>query len=291
MQQVTDWITLWRELADMQLTAWEKPHRDPKPDLKDDAWVDRARQYDEGVKRRWAKPDSSRDLVVSLLKAHPEWTALDIGGGTGAWAVLMAQHARAVTVVEPSAAMREVLLENVAQQDLHNITVVAGKWPDAQVTPHDLVFCAHALYGMRDFTLLVRTLESVSRRLVVLLMRAPLPDGLMAQMATRVWGQPYDSPNFQVAYNALLQMGIFPNVHMEDSGLWRPWTNATLDEALAEVKRKLGLSGPSEHDAYIRDMLERNLTLQDGKYVWPRGVRSAMMYWDVTQGGSRTPLE
>jgi hypothetical protein len=42
----------------------------------------------------WARPDSSRDFVVAQLKAHPGWTALDIGGGTGAWASLMAQHAR-----------------------------------------------------------------------------------------------------------------------------------------------------------------------------------------------------
>jgi predicted O-methyltransferase YrrM len=292
MQQATDWIALWRDLVDMQVNAWQQDRPNPhQVEAKADAWRDRARKYDEGVKRRWAKPDSSRDLVVGLLEAHPGWTAVDIGGGTGAWAVLMAQHARAVTVVEPSAAMREVLQENVAEKDLDNVTVVEGKWPEAQVSAHDLVFCAHALYGMRDFVALARSLEAVSRHLVVLVMRAPLPNALMGQLALRVWGQPYDSPNFQVAYNALLQMGIFPHVHMEDSGLWRPWTNATLEDALAEVKRKLGLPGPSEHDAYLREMLERNLIYQDGEYLWPRGVRSALMYWDVTQGGPSTPQE
>jgi len=292
MQKATDWIALWGDLVDNQVRAGEQNRPDPhRADAKQDAWRDRARKYDEGVKRRWAKPDSSRELVAGLLKAHPDWTALDIGGGTGAWAVLMAQHARAVTVVEPSEAMREVLQENVAEKGLANVTVVEGKWPEAQVPVHDLVFCAHALYGMRDFVALARSLEAVSRHLVVLVMRAPLPDALMAQIATRVWGQPYDSPCFQVAYNALLQMGIFPNVQMEDSGLWRPWTNATLEDAFAEVKRKLGLNGPSEHDAHIREQLERNLAYEDGQYVWPRGVRSALMYWDVTRGGAATPLE
>jgi len=168
---------------------------------------------------------------------------------------------------------------------------VPGKWPETQVPQHDLVFCAHALYGMRDFATLVHSLEAVARHLVVLVMRAPLPDALMAQAAMRVWGQPYDSPDFQVAYNALMQLGRFPNVHMEDSGLWRPWTSPSLEDAFAEIKRKLSLPDPSEHDTWLRDLLQRSLTLENSEYVWPRGIRSALMYWDVQNTGARTHLE
>ena len=99
----------------------------------------------------------------------------------------------------------------------------------------------------------------------------------------RVWGHPHDSPNFQVGYNALLQMGLFPNVLMEDTGLWDARTNDSMEEALADVKRRLDLWDveDSEHDAFLEDLLRRRLTLQDGRYVWPPGVRSALVYWDV----------
>jgi len=288
VQKATDWLALWSELVDLQTGARQQVR---KPEQGEDAWRDRAREYDKRVKERWTKADSSRKLVVNLLKAHPEWTALDIGGGTGAWATLMARHARQVTVVEPSAAMREVMQENIAAEGADNVVVVAGKWPDVQVPPHDLVFCAHAMYGLRDFAAFVRSVEAVARNLVVLLMRAPTPDGLMGQVARRVWDQPYDSPNFQMAYNALLQMGIFPHVHMEDTGLWRPWTSPSLEGAFAEVKRKLALPYPSEHDDFLRDLLQRSLTYQDGEYVWPRGIRAALVYWDVQGSGPRTRLE
>ena len=69
-----------------------------------------------------------------------------------------------------------------------------------------------------------------------MLLRAPDPNGLMAQAATRIWGQPNDSPNFQVAYNAMLQMSMYPSVLMEGKGLWPAWTNDSFDEAAIRSK-------------------------------------------------------
>jgi predicted O-methyltransferase YrrM len=288
MQRAIDWIALWRALVTAQVEAW---HQNARPDQQEDAWRERARKYDAGVKARWAKPDSSRTYVTNLLQAHPDWTALDIGGGTGAWTLLMARQARQVTVVEPSASMRTVMQENIEAEGARNVVMVPARWPEAQVEPHDLVFCAHAMYGQSDWAEFVRGLLTVARRRIVLLMRAPLLNGLMAQAATRVWGHPYDSPNFQVAYNALLQMGIFADVYMEDSGLWRPWTNASLEDAYAEVKRKLHLPEPSEHDAFLRDLLQRNLVQKGDEVVWPRETRSALVTWDVERSGENTPRE
>ncbi len=273
MQKATDWLELWRELAQLQSGAWKKA---ASPGPEGDAWRDRARGYDANVKRRWATPDSSRGFVVARLQANPDWTALDVGGGTGAWAVLMAQHARRVTVVEPSPAMIEVMQENIAAAGVHNVEIVRGRWPDVQVEPHDLTFCAHAMYGFQDFAAFVRSIEAVTRRLCVLVMRAPIPGGVMATAAMRAWGQPYDSPDFQVAYNALLQMGTFANVLMEDSGLWEPWSSPSLEDAYAELVRKLNLPEDGEHSAFLRDLLSRHLTYRDGQYLW-HSLRSGLL--------------
>ncbi len=280
MQRETDWLELWRELVELQAAHRKGPRAGRAGD---DMWRERARAYDAQVKARWDRPDSSRDFVVAQLQAHPDWSALDIGGGTGAWAILMAQHARAVTVVEPSPAMREVLQENVAAAGARNVTVVDGQLPDLQVPPHDLTLCSHSMYGVPDFAAFVHNLQAVTRRLCVLVLRAATPDGVMAQAAMRILGQPHDSPNFQVAYNVLLQMGIFADVLMEKADLWAPWSHSTLEEALADVKRRLNVPDSSEHDAFLRDLLRRNLTLEGGQYVWPRGVRSALVHWSVEE--------
>jgi 2-polyprenyl-3-methyl-5-hydroxy-6-metoxy-1,4-benzoquinol methylase len=275
MEKLTDWIKLWRELAEAQSRRWHKR------DDSEDRWRQKARGFDQGVRERWvAKPDSSREFVVAQLMAHPGSTVLDIGAGTGAWTVLMARHARRVTAVEPSGAMIGVMEENLAAEGITNVEIVQQTWPEAQVEPHDFSLCSHAMYGCPDFPAFVWRMVEVTSRTCFLLMRAPIKDGVMAEAAMRVWGQPYDSGNFQVAYNAMLQMGLFPNVLMEDTGLWNPWTSASFDEALAEVKQRLCLGEDSEHDEFLADLLHRRLKYEDGRYVWPRGVRSALVYWD-----------
>jgi SAM-dependent methyltransferase len=277
MQKGIDWLELWRELSEMQEQAWRAGGaRD-----REDVWLKRAQNFDAEVKRRWAAPDSSRNFVTAQLRANPHWTALDIGGGTGAWAVLMAQSARRVTVVEPSSAMIEVMRKNLADAAVENVKIVQQKWPEAQVDKHDLTLCSHAMYGLTDFAMFVRSIEAVTRNICVLILRAPVPEDLLSLAAARIWGHPYDSPDFQVAYNALMQMGIFPNVLMEDTGLWDPWSSPSMDEAFAEAKRKLNLPEESEHDAYLHDLLARNLVYRDGRYVWPRGIRTALVYWNV----------
>jgi SAM-dependent methyltransferase len=279
MQKGIDWLELWRELAEMQEEAWRAGGAKDREDV----WLARAAKFDAEVKRRWASPDSSREFVTAQLRAHPDWTALDIGGGTGAWAVLMAQNARRVTVVEPSSAMIEIMRKNLAESAVLNVEIVQQKWPDAQVDKHDLTLCSHAMYGFPDFAMFVRSMEAVTRHTCVLIMRAPIPQDLLSMAAAHIWGHPYDSPDFQVAYNALLQMGIFPNVLMEDTGLWDPWSSPNMEEAFAEAKRKLDLPANSEHDAYLQDLLIHNLIYRDGRYEWPRGIRTALVYWDIYQ--------
>jgi SAM-dependent methyltransferase len=277
MEKATDWIRLWRALVEIQ----EQRRAAGKGESGDDAWKSRARSFDAAVRERWARPDSSRRTVLAALQARPGSTLLDIGAGTGAWALLLARHARLVTAVEPSPAMVEVMTENLAAEGIDNVQIVQGSWPGVEVPAHDYALCSHAMYGYPDLPAFVGRMIEVTRHSCFLVMRAPLAGGIMAEAAARVWGQPYDSPNLQVGYNALLQMGLLPSILMEDTDPWSPWTHSSLAEALAEVKRRLALPEQSDHDEFLVDLLRRRLTWEDGRYVWPAGARSALVYWDV----------
>jgi len=279
MGRETDWAALWRELVAGQQRSWHHQVDEGEADV----WVKKAHDFHARTVRRWESPDSSRELIAATLRAHPGATALDIGAGTGAWAAFLARAAAQVTAVEPSGAMIGVMRGHLAAEGAANVAVVEGAWPDVAVEPHDFTLCSHAMYGCPDLPGFVRAMIRCTRRVCFLLMRAPTADGIMAQAARRVWGHPHDSPNFQVAYNVLLQMGICPDVRMEDSGLWDPWTSPSLEEALAELKRRFDLGESSEHDAFLAELLRRNLTPADGGYLWPRGVRSALVYWDVSR--------
>ena len=277
MERETDWIRMWRELVEAHQQSWQRRMAETGPDV----WVTRARAFHAGSVRRWLTSDSSRALIATTLAALPGATALDIGAGSGMWAAFMAGRARAVTAVEPSSAMIEVMRDHLAGEQVGNVTVVQGTWPETEVEPHDVSLCSHAMYGTPDLPAFIRSMVRATRRTCFLLMRAPTADGIMAEAARHVWGHPHDSANFHVAYNVLLQMGICANVLMEDTGLWDPWSSPSLDAALADLKERFGLGASTEHDAFLADLLRRRLVPSEGCYLWPRGVRSELVYWDV----------
>jgi SAM-dependent methyltransferase len=277
MEKMIDWIGLWNELVRVQNCGYAHDKRLDRQDH----WCNRAKEFDSHVRRRWAQADSSRTLIVSMLDALPGATVLDIGAGTGAWEAFLARHARQITAVEPSPTMLGVMESNLESAKITNVEIVRDAWPHARVGMHDFTLCSHAMYGFPDFALFVQSIEAVTRHTCFLLIRAPMMDGVMAEAARHVWGHPYDSPNYQVAVNALLQMGIFPNVLMEDSGLWEPWVSDSLEDAVDQIKRRLGLSQTDQHDDFLIGLVHHRLTRENDQYVWPRAMRTALMFWRV----------
>ncbi len=268
MARGIDWIELWSELVGVQTTERERG--------------DKPKDVHASANRRWAKPDSTVDFVIRAVAAVPDASVLDIGAGKGSWAIRLSPHARHITALDSSPTMIEAMRENLSAEGIKNIDIVQASWPDVEVAPHDFTLCSHAMYASRKLPAFIRRMEKVTRRTCFLMLRAPVPDGVMTQAAMQVLGHPYDSANFQVCYNAMLQMGIFANVLIADSGLWSPWKSPSLEAALADVKRRLGLTG-SEHDEYLIALLRRRLMPEDGQYVWPRDTRSVLVYWNPNE--------
>jgi 2-polyprenyl-3-methyl-5-hydroxy-6-metoxy-1,4-benzoquinol methylase len=276
MEKITDWSALWRDLVEIKARS-RAARRGYKPE--GDAWAEKALEFKEGVKRRWVQPDSSREFILSQIDSDE--TVLDIGAGTGAWSILLARQAKHVTAVEPSSSMIGVMRESLEDEGLTNITIVQGSWPDVSVQPHDFSLCSHAMYGCPDLTAFIQRMVACTRRMCFLLLRAPSLDGVRSEAAQHIWGQPLDSPNFTIAYNILIQAGIYANVLMENTGFWKPRTSSSLEEALTGLKRYLGLNESDKYDDYLMELLQRRLTWKGNKYVWPPDVRSALVYWKV----------
>jgi len=273
---MTNWLKLWDELAQIHSRAFSRK----KEHHAKDHWKHRARDFDAMVKKKWEHLDSSRGYIISVLKENPGATVLDIGAGTGAWALLMAGYAARVTAVEPSDAMAEILMEKMKTEKTDNIAIIKGEWPRISVEPHDYVFASHSMYGASDVRAFINKMIETARKACFLLMRVPFADAVMAKAAMHVWGQPYDSPNFQIAYNALLDMGVYPHVRMESPAGWPPWENNSIDEALADLKNRLDIGENNKHDDFLKNLLSGALKENNGKFVWPTGNQSALVYWE-----------
>jgi SAM-dependent methyltransferase len=268
----TDWIRLWEELVE----GLTKSRAQSESRLMA-RWGKRSRSagYTEERRKR-DRDDPLMHYVVGNL--GPNDTVLDIGAGIGRWSIPMAMVAHKVTALDALPGMLEIVRENAAAEGLCNIETLQGDWATVEVEPHDFTLSSHAVYTSPDIVGYARKMERLSRKACYMVMRVPQHDSVIGELSQRIHGRRYDSPNFVVGYNALLQAGINGNVMMEEQV--RFWHNATLGEALARAKRHLHLND-TRYDDMILEALKRRLVMQDGAYYWPDGMHSALVWWRV----------
>jgi SAM-dependent methyltransferase len=257
-----DWLDLWRELVLSTSTSAGQ-----KSESLRNRYIEHARKQSERF-------DPLLDFV--LKNVDSQTTILDIGAGNGRWTIPLAQNGKEVTAVEPSSAMRELLDKNIGAANLNNVQVVQSSWDQASVDPHDIVVCAHAMYGSPDFATFVRKIEQHTRKSCYLAVRLPPSDGILGQLSLAIKGRSHDSPNAIVAYNALYGLGIYANVLVEND-IYR-WESKTYQDAFVKVKRHLHVES-DKYDGLIRETLSKSLIPSDNYLIWPDGMRSALLWW------------
>ncbi len=255
----TDWLELWRELI------IAKPHSPDSEPIK---------RYKKHARQKRQRPDPLLDFVLQSIDSN--LTVLDIGAGDGRWTIPLAAKARSVTAVEPSAEMLELLIENSKVSGV-NISTIQSSWEEAGVEVHDVAVCVHAIYSSPDFSRFIRKMEHYATKTCYLVIRLPPADGVIGRLSGAIHGCLHDSVNAVVAYNALYSLGIYANVMVESD--IHHWTDNSLEEAFVRAKRHLQLDKTSTWDELIRDMLERCLVRSGNGYIWPDGMRSALLWW------------
>lgn len=255
-----DWLELWRELATNTKTRSGEV----------------ASRYDiRSRSKTGERPDPLLDFVLQDIDSQS--TVLDVGAGNGRWTIPVARTAKSVTAVEPSDTMLNILRQNIAAANLNNIQIVSAPWEGATVKLYDVIICAHAMYASPEFAAFVHKMEHHASKRCYLALRLPPHNGILGELSLAIHGCRHDSPNAIVAYNALYSMGIYANMLVEE--VIYHWVNSTFEEAFARTKRHLRLGSSGAHDKLIRDTLARRLTCVNNSYIWPDGMRSALLWW------------
>lgn len=254
-----DWLELWRELI------LANPHAPDSSSMK---------RYKIHAIKKQQRPDPLLEFILKSIDSNV--TVLDIGAGDGRWAIPLARIARSVTAVEPDEDMLDILRENAKTEQLR-IKVVQSYWEEADVVTHDIAVCAHAMYSATDLASFIRKMEQYARKACYTAIRLPPADGVIGELSKTIYGRLYDSANALVAYNALYSLGIYANILVEND-IYH-WVDDTLEEAFIRAKRHLKLESSSIYDKLIRETLSKRLLLSDNRFVWPDGMRSALLWW------------
>ena len=248
------------------------------------SWDNHAREYDNGE----IKHSNRADLVEKLIAPQPE-TVLDVGGGTGVFAIPLAKKVKKVVVVEPSAGMLEVLEEKAQAQGLENISLIQKKWEDVsmdEVLEHtdgalyDAVLSSHSLYYIQDLQRSFLKMDQLSKgyvylftgctgrrhdphyeKLYLILHKKPLP--------------PY--PDYASLYMVLREIGIQPNIEMIQAKAKIPVKD--LDELVDKWRSYITEPLSEEQEEAIRAYLSKKVKKEGDQLFQRYEYKNALIFW------------
>jgi len=215
------------------------------------------------------------DKVKVNLNKHS--TVLEIGAGTGAFAIPLAKEVKEVTVVEPSEEMLAYLRRN---RDITNIRIINKRWEDVsmeEVGQHDLVLAAHSLYDIIDIKTALKKMLSAVRKHLYFIIRVSQLD-----FYANIWrcfkGEEYHPPpSFIHLYNVLYELGVLANVEIIRTS-WE-LVYLSIEQAVKLWMARLDL--PPGREDELRAYLLNHLKEKDGMLYLKEEKQSAIIYVDV----------
>ncbi len=227
--------------------------RRERKETDDEAWRRLAIWYNT-----WVQNNDYVDLVLPRLLryAGPRARVLEIGPGSGGFTIPLAFAVREVVALEPSPAMREVLLRNLEEAGLTNVHIIPRRVEDGLDEVRgsfDLAVASHSLYNVEPIDQVVRELIRLARHTVILMGTGEQWEWYR-DLHRRFKGRDrIPPPHFRHFYAVLLEMGIYADVEVL-------WTSANYvfdnEEALVEWWRRHFELG-EEHREELRSALLR----------------------------------
>jgi SAM-dependent methyltransferase len=233
---------------------------------------------------------------LAAMNCPPGARVLDIGGGAGTLAIPLALQGCDVTVVEPSAAMREELEKNRAGAGLRSLAVIPRPWEECTLQelgePFDIVIASYSL-SMEEIGEALEKMDACCRGTVHLFwFLTPPPVSLVSRdLWPHLHGAPYPGePLADCLWQVLYEMGHPAGLTVERK---RPTVYRTIDEAIDHAFRRLNCTTPGQREilqAYFATIL-----CQSGNgFFLPYDTYSAHIRWnkddgDNRQGGSSVP--
>ncbi len=219
---------------------------------------------------------ATRETVVHnplLLKLRTEVTSqtmlLDVGAGTGRFALQLAPLAKQVMAVEPNAAMLSYARQAAQTQHISNISFIPTTWQAAPADLQaDIVLCSHVLYPIWDIDTFLLKLRAATQHICYIYLRATPLDALTEHLWQHFHGTPRClSPGYIHALDVMYELGIYADVQVVRTEVSPRYDS--LDRAVDELLEQLILSDDEHTRAELRDLSEPWLVKRAGMLVPP----------------------
>src|SRR5215831_4391442 len=170
------------------------------------------------IARRFrADPHRPLDANLAVLASYiqPEDVFLDVGGGAGRVALLIALRCREVIAVDASPGMGAEFTAAATEAGISNARFVHANWLEAEGFQGDVVLTANVTYFVRDIVRFIEKLATAARRRVMMTVWSVANPNQSAPLFRLVYGEEQAAaPGHRELLPVLWEMGILPDVHV-----------------------------------------------------------------------------
>ena len=229
------------------------------------------------------RDDPTLDALLGLARPGDTW--LDVGAGGGRFSLAIARAVRRVIAVEPSASMRAVFAQTIADfpgdagVPIANTELRAERWPPASTDGYaaDVGFISHVGYDVEPIGPFLDALEAAASRLCVAVLMERSPLSAFSALWPVVHREPQaELPGLAEFLALLLARGALPEMRVVTTHAWRFDSPA---EAEAVALRRLWLSPHGAKATRLRDALARTLLPDADGVRLPRQSRVGLVTW------------
>ncbi len=224
---------------------------------------DRARLYDASV-LIWK--DAEKRVIQ--LQLDPESSVLEIGPGPGVMTIPLAKRVKAVTVVEPSAAMIRHLKGHISDEKLSNITILHNYWENVSLDEcgmHDIILASYCL-DMPDIRTSLQKMCDCAKKAVHIWWFQGVTswESIQHELTPE---RAVKTPKADILMGVLYEMGYTPVMEiLADTSF--PGIYDNVDDARIRMRTMLAISKEDPLPEHVEQYIETYWKKPDGGYEY-----------------------